>query len=427
MLSPLKEMSSKIPVVYVPGSTGSELRDRETQKFVWGRGRQLILPRDGGYALARPIGWSPTSEESRLETAAAIEKITLAGFSQEVYGPIIRLLEANGYRRGDLDDPDPTATAFLFAYDWRLDHRLAVGHLLERLEALRRARGEERLTVDLICQSNGAYICRYLVKYGAATLEQAEAGTARPPATLDVRNMILLGNSNGGSLRMLREIHRGRSYVALVGRKIRPEVCFSIPAFFQDLPTVRDDLFIGADGEPMAIDLFDAESWRRYGWSVFAPAARRRLARRGRTDLFGDEEQQMEYLHGVLDVARRLHRVLSRDAPGFGATRYFMLQSNSSETPDRAVLVRESGAWETLFTGDKKLRRRAALHRLATAQGDGHATVDSQLWLSPQEKAALAAEPYYVDDEHFELILKPETHRRLLDYLYDGSSAPGTR
>ena len=423
-LAPLQQIPAKTPVVYVPGSTGTELRDRETGRIVWGRGRQLIAPRDGAYAMARSIHFGPSSAESRLEATKAIEKITVAGiFSQDVYGPIIELLEANGYERGDLNAPAPTASAFLFAYDWQLDHRLAAARLLERLEAMREARGEERLAVDLICQSNGGYVCRYLVKYGGATLEDAEAGRAAPPARIDVRKLVLLGNSNGGSLRMLREVHRGRRYVKLIGRRFRPESLFSVPAFFQDLPVVREDLFLDARGEPLAVDLFDAETWRRYGWSVFAPKARKRLERAGRDDLFGSEEQRLEYLRGALDYARRFHSVLRRDVDDFADTRYFMLQSRALETPDRAVLVERDGGWETLFTGDKKLARMGAVHDLATAEGDGHGTVESQLWLSPQERAALVAEPSYVDAEHFELILRPETHRRLLEVLYDGEPA----
>lgn len=423
ILTPLKQMTSKTPVVYVPGSTGTELRDRESKVIIWGRGRQLILPRDDGYAIARPLHLGLKTDESRLEVMGAIHRIRLAGFSQDVYGPIADALVANGYQLGDLEAPRPDDTAFLFGYDWRLDHRLAAARLLERLEALREARGEERLEVDFICQSNGAYICRYLVKYGDARLEEAEAGTARRPERVDVRKMVLMGNSNGGSIRMLREIHRGRSYIKVVGRKMRPEVLFSGPAFYQDLPMVRSDLFLDADGEPMDVDIFDAESWRRFGWSIFSPAARKRIARNGASDVFGDEAQQMEFLAQVLDRAKRLHLVLNKDVPSFGATRYYMLQSNSLETPDRAVLVKNGNGWETLFTGDKKLQRMGELHALATAPGDGHGTVDSQMWLSPQEKQAMAAEPYYIDDEHFDLILKPETHRRLLDYLYDGSPA----
>ena len=424
ILMPLKQSHPKTPVVYVPGSTGTELRERESKRVVWGRGRQLLLPRDGGYSIARPVHHAPDSDDSRLEVTDAIRKISLAGiFNQDVYGPIAELLEDNGYRLGDLETPGPEDTAFLFAYDWRLDHRLGAARLLERLEALREARGEELLEVDLICQSNGAYICRYLLKYGGAPLEQAEAATAGPPEHLSVRKMVLMGNSNGGSLRMLREMHRGRNYIAVVGRKMLPEVLFSLPALYQDLPAVRRDLFLDAEGEPLDVDLFDAESWRRHGWSAFDPKVRKRIARNDDGELFGGEEQQMEYLARVLNYADRFQKVLVRDVPNFGKTRYYMLQSNGLETPDRAVLVEGEDGWETLFTGDKKLKRLGASHRLATARGDGHGTVDSQMWLSPQEKAALAAEPFYVDDDHFDLILQPETHRQLLDYLHDGSPA----
>ncbi|MEM7353367.1 MAG: hypothetical protein AAF657_21405 [Acidobacteriota bacterium] len=424
ILAPLVQSPSKTPVIYVPGSTGTELRDRETQKIVWGRGRQLIVPRDGAYSMARPIHYGPSSDETRFEVTRAIEKITVAGvFSQDVYGPIIELLQANGYQRGDLNAPEAGDSAFLFAYDWRLDHRLAAQRLHEQLEALRVARGEERLEVDLICQSNGGYVCRYLLKYGGASLEDAEAGRAAPPPAIDVRKVVLLGNSNGGSLRMLREIHRGRRYVQLVGRRMRPEVLFSVPAFFQDLPVLRQDLFLDSAGQPLAIDIFDADAWQKYGWSVFAPEARARLAKADRQDLFGTETERLQYLEAVLAYSQRFHALLRRDVEGFGDTRYYMLQSRALDTPDRAVLVEENGGWTTLFSGDKRLVQMGEVHQLATAEGDGHGTVDSQLWLSPQERAALVGEPFYVDADHFELILQPETHRRMLEVLYDGAAA----
>ncbi|MCP3959436.1 MAG: hypothetical protein GY719_16425 [bacterium] len=425
VLVALQQVERKTPVVYVPGSTGSKLRERATGELVWGEGRNVIVPHDDAYGLARPIGPAPSSAESRLEPTEAIREIRLAGiFGQKVYGPIVELLEANGYRLGDLGDPAAADTAFLFAYDWRLDHRIAAQRLLVQLEALRRARGEDRLEVDLICQSNGGYICRYLLKYGGATPEEAKGGAARPPEEIAARKVILLGNSNGGSLRMLREMHRGRGYVALVGRKMRPEAMFTMPALFQDLPVVRPDLFLDEAGKPLAVDIFDADAWLRHGWSIFAPEARRRIARRGAEDIFGDEERQMEHLRQVLDYARRFHQVLASDAAGWrDGVGYYMIQSRSEDTPDRAVLRQRDGRWEILFTGDKKLRRLKELHEMATAEGDEHGTVASQNRLSPQEEAALAAPTTYIDDNHFDLILRPETHRRLLEIL----AGPGAR
>lgn len=355
----------------------------------------------------------------RLEASEVIEEMTLAGvIRQQVYGPIAEMLIAQGYRRGDLAAPRPGDTAFLFPYDWRPSNVLAAGVLAERLAELRAARGGGRLVVDLICQSNGAHICRYLLKYGGASLEEAESGRAGPLPWLAVRKLILVGSANGGSLRILREIDRGRSYISLIGRKWHPETLFSFPAIFQDLPVYRQDLFLDPEGRKLEIDLFDAESWRRYGWSVFSRSARQRLAKNGRSDLFGDESYRLAFLARVLDEARRFHRLLARDVEGIEGTRYYLLQSSSEDTPERAVVMMTRRGEPVLrFTGDRELERLPGLRPQVTSPGDGHATVESQLWLSSGEKAAMARPPTYVGSRHFELVFDPDTLRCLAEFL----------
>ncbi|MGD2115650.1 MAG: hypothetical protein PVG07_11390, partial [Acidobacteriota bacterium] len=161
----------------VPGLTGSKLRSRRTGETVWGSGIGLLFPRDGGYGFARPISNSisdPASNRKRLEAYAVLETIRLGPFRRGIYGPLLRSLEARGYRRGRLDPPsagverriDPGASLYTFAYDWRESAVWAAAELAEALEELRRARGAERLQVDLICQSSGGYVCRWLAKYG---------------------------------------------------------------------------------------------------------------------------------------------------------------------------------------------------------------------------------------------------------------------
>ncbi len=418
--APLVERSARRPVVLVPGVTGTKLRDPESGRVLWGRGVDLLKPRDGGYAVARPLAADATGD-SGAEPFEVIEAIRLFGglVRMEIYGPIVRLLEANGYRRGDLTRPVPEADFFLFAYDWRDDLVVSARRLAAQLERLRRARGLELLEVDLICQSAGGQICRYLAKYGGASLESAEA---RPPEALEavrVAKAILVGTSNGGSVRILRELDRGRTYVPAVGRKMRPEVLFTFPSLFQDLPVYRDDVFVGADGEPLALDLFDGDVWLRHGFSIFAVPSRRRIERRGREDLFGDAAERRAALDRFLDRARRLHAVLARDAAGF-ATRYYSIQNVADATPDRAVLLeRPAGGWELLYTGDRRLRKRPQLRAAVTAGGDGHAPVASQAWLSPQERAALAAEPLHLRGDHFAMILDPLALERILSYLAD--------
>ncbi len=420
VLEPLVERSTRRPVVLVPGVTGVKLRDAESGRIVWGRGVDLLKPHDGGYAFARPLS-SDERGRSALEASGVIEEIRLLGglIRKQVYGPIVRLMEANGYRRGDLTRPTPGDDFFLFAWDWRDDLTVAAAELYGLLDRLRQVRGEEVLEVDLICQSAGGQICRYLAKYGGLSLESAEA--ARSPVTLTVRvpKAIFVGTANGGSLRILREIHRGRSYIPGIGRKILPEVLFTFPSLFQDLPVYREELFVDGAGAPLDLDLLDADVWREYGFSVFGAAVRGRLDRSAPAAIFGDDAERSTALERFLDLGRRLHAVLGRDVAGF-ESRYYSIQNVDDETPDRAVLMRgATGGWELLFTGDKRLRKNPELHAAVTTGGDGHAAEASQHWLSPQESAALAVPTRHVRGDHFEMILDRRALEAILEFLAD--------
>ncbi len=418
-LPPAADLPRRHPVVIVPGLTGSELREWASGKLVWGDGRSLLFPRDGGYALALPIAGEEDPEPA-VVAGEVVERIRLLGVIRKpIYGPIAELLEEAGYRRGDLEAPRAGDGFFLFAYDWRRDSTVSARRLLERLEGLRRARGEERLEVDLVCQSGGAHLCRYLAKYGGATLDEAEAGRAAPPERVRIAKLVLVGTSNGGSMRMLRWLDRGRRYVPGVGRRFRPETLFTFPATFEDLPGYLDDPVLDERGEPLEVDLFDPAAWERHGWSVFGEGPRRRLERGRRADLFGDPAARRGHLARMLDRARRFQRLLARDVPDFD-TRYYSIQNVGEETPERAVLAAgKGGRSRVLFTGDRALRRRPALHARATALGDEHATVASQGRLSPQELASFGREPLAVAGGHFELILEPEARAALLAYLSD--------
>ena len=417
VLEPLLELETRAPVVLVPGVTGVSLKNLDSQKLVWGRGANFITPHDRGYGIIRSV--LPDAER-RIEPGEVIEEIRLLGvFKKPVYGSLSTLFEANGYRQGDLDAPETGDSFFLFSYDWRGDNVEAAGLLAEKLEALRRSRGDDRLPVTLICQSNGAHICRYLAKYGGAPLAEAEAGRAGPPGELEIRGLIMVGTSNGGGLRILRELNRGRKYISLVGRTLSPEAFFTVESLYQDLPTYRTGLFVDETGQELDVDLFDAETWRTYQWSIFAEEPARRLARGTNPEIFGTEDDRMEFLRRMLDRSSRLQAVLKRDVGGLGPIRYSLVRSSSQPTPDRAVLVRSDGDWRTLFTGDKELAKQPALERLVSAPGDGHATVESQLWLSPEELELLDGEPFEAQGGHFEMILDPATHECLLDVVLE--------
>jgi hypothetical protein len=410
VLEPLVALADRTPLVIIPGITGSKLRDRDSGEIAWGSARGFFFPHDGGHALARPI---PSGTADALEAAGPILRVELLGIWKiDVYASLARLLEANGYRLGRLDDPRPDDTFFFFSYDWRQSNVSAVRALADQLENLRRVRGEDTLRVDLLCQSNAARIARYFLKYGPASLDEAERAAARRPPEIEVDKLILLGTANGGGLRTLRDLNRGRKYVALVGRKLQPETIFTMWSVYEALPFYGSGWFIDAAGRPVDADLGDAHDWRRFGWSIYGHAAAKRLRQARRADLFGDEVQRFEFLSEALARAGRLHRALVADVADPADTRYYSIQSKSQPTPERARLRRRGDRWRTDFTAD---RRGPAVH----VPGDGHATLASQSWLSPQELDAFAREPAYVDAEHRKIVLSREAHLRILEFLLD--------
>lgn len=402
--------------------TGTQLAAAGSGKLVWGRTRNLLVPRDRGYSLVLPFGAAAADHpQSRHRPIGPIWKLNLGLWTKKVYRPLLRHLQGEGYRLGDLESPENGGTLFFFNYDWRrgnLDAAAELDRQLAEMSAARDAVADEPIELDLICQSNAAKICRYLVKHGSLALEEAEAGSSRPPRGYRVRKVILVGASNGGSLRTLDFMTRGRRYLPLVGRKIAQETFASVRPLFADLPIQRRDLFFDEQGETIEADLGDAATWRRFGWSIHEARTSRRLAGSERSDLFGSPAERRGYLDDQLARARRLTTLLARDSSSFPSVRYYLLENDSKPTASRALLANTSGGRQTYLFPHRRIRRSPLLRSLAVEPGDGHATLSSQRLLSPQEQAALAGSRR-VAGGHFEVIIEREGLEALSDFLAD--------
>lgn len=351
-------------VVLVPGMTGSRLCDARTGELLWGDSTRLVRPWDGGYRLAVPLDGA----DDGIVPCGAIREMRVASWRKDIYGGLLDFLALNGRR------------VHVFDHDWRRDNVENARKLVAELE---RIDGP----VHLICQSNANYICRYAVMFGDVSAGEAERGARRTPD--NVEKLILVGTANGGAMRILRELNRGRQYIRLIGRRWRPETFFTMRSLYQDLPVYGD----------VGVDVFDVANWKTYGWSIYGQAARRRLQR---TTRFGTPEERDAFLRDALQSARRMHALLRRgsDAP---LPRYYSIQSLDFPTPSRAIVERRNGRWRTRF--------------VEGARGDLHATRESQQWLSPAETAALAMPPVYVRGPHFEMITTDETRALLLRIL----------
>jgi hypothetical protein len=404
-------------VILIPGMTGTRLQDRRSGRVLWGNARSLFFPRDGGCSLAVPVGPDSDRHEG-IETAGPVTGFRILGFRFEAYGEFIRSMEANGYRAGDLESPRPDDLFFVFAYDWREGSVDSARRLAGLLDGLRKVRGQHEMRVALVAQSNASRIARWLIKYGGASLEEAEAGASGPPSGVRIEKLVLVGTANGGAMRTLRFMTRGRRYLPF-GRTFLPEMFFTFPSTYEDLPVYRRDLFLDGGGRAVAVDPLDPEIWRRYGWSVYGTAAQRRLRDGWCAERLGTPEDRASLLARVLDVSRRLHHLLDQDVRSFGGVKYYSIQNAYVPTPDRAILVSRDGEWRTFFASDPVVKRDPYLRARAVAPGDGHAVLESQVDLSPQEEAAFARPTEFVTGGHFKMILNPAAQRLVLEFLLE--------
>ncbi len=397
------------PVVLVPGVTGSMLRTPGGE-VAFGGTRQFFLPRDGGHRLTRPLDSSLAAPFVAFDLIREI-RIPLL-LRKPIYQPIVDLLVDAGYRQGNIAHPSADASLYLFAYDWRQDNVESAALLSASLAAIRAATRNSR--VDLVCQSNGAHVCRWAARFGALDLAAAEQGAQTPGA--GIGRLILVGASNGGSLRILREMNRGRRYVPLIGRRFQPEIFFTFPSLFADLPSSSsaDGLFLDVEGKVLDVALYDPESWQRFGWSIFArPAASR--ADRARP-LFGTFDARRRFLATQLERATRFQALLAGESGDPDVVAYHLVENDGEPTPRRAVLVPDGRGWKTIFTGDRWLASRPRLAERTSSPGDGHSVLGSQRHLSAVETPRLAP-PRRVTGGHFEMLLEPETQEYLREVL----------
>jgi hypothetical protein len=420
LLEELRDRDSKTPVIIIPGLTGSKLRDKATGKTIWGDTGNFFGPRDGGRSLALPIAAPPAPGEV-VEAFEIVEEIVLLGvYREKIYGPLIDVLVQNGYVRGNLLDPRPGDTALVYPYDWRYGNLEAARQLPTLLEKLRRVRGEDTLHVIFICHSNAARIARWLVKYGDVSLEAAEAGQVDRADHVVVDKIIFAGTAQGGSLSTFRVLDRGRAYVPM-GRKLQPEYMFTLAGLYEALPAYQDDLFLDTQGRPLPVNLFAPANWPRYGWSIFGPEARKRVARIDHDDpVLGTVDDRMAWLTERLATAQRIQTMLMSDVPEFPPTRYYQVQGAVMPTAAKAVLVEDGkGRWEALTLHDKRVFKNEDLASLASSPGDRHATRESQEWLSPQERDAVTGADFSIDVVHRSIFKSPEARQRILEFLLD--------
>ncbi len=351
---------------------------------------------------------SPDLAANRDDLVAGkiIETMRFARLLPEVY--VYRdLLEAlrryAGYREGDWDNPDAGGyrdTFYVFAYDWRLDNVANARELIRRIERLKTKLQKPDLRFNIVAHSMGGLIARYAAMYGNEDLPLGE-GEIRPTwaGATHISKIVMIGVPNEGSADAFATLVDGYSITEGLRRrvpllnKLTAEDAMSTPSVFQLLPHGGAVRFLDENLQPLAIDLYDAEVWKRYGWTpINSPEFRLHYVEgkpaAGADNLENGDLQDVDaYLVATLKRTRRFHQALDTIRDSTSPVTLLAIGGDCEETLNSPVILRDEkqNRWVTLIrpreyrtSGGSKISKK----RLTAAMyspGDGRVTRASLL------------------------------------------------
>ena len=189
-------------------------------------------------------------------------------------------------------------------------------HGLKRLiEQIRVDYGDPRLQVDVLAHSNGGLLARYFARYGTAALPESGPFQPTGAGAADIRRLLLVGTPNLGTIQPVLSHLRGEE-VGL--NRIPQDVIATCTGAAEMMPHPALPWLIDARGRTLEYDLYDIETWRRFGWSVFDPRVADRAAARHGGGAAGRSyvATLREYLAKHLRHGRRFIESLAVPAPG---------------------------------------------------------------------------------------------------------------
>lgn len=373
--------AGRYPVIVIPGVMGTRLRQAHGGEEVWPGGLWSLVTGERFAALSLPV--------RSLDFTHDVDDLEPAGFfsefvGEDYYEEIVRtLVGPGGYHCVSEDELTADSDCVLLAWDWRRDLVEAAGRLGKVIEHLRRLRGDPDLKVDVIAHSAGGLVARYFVRYGVRdVLDRSDPEEALDTSTArTIRRVVLVGTPNYGSVSALQRAIMGNDLGPGLAT-MPPEVLATMPSLFELLPNPARTWMIDVHGTRIDIDLYDPDTWRRYGWSIFDPGIRRRIVHSARSaaEATADLEAREHFFAAALERARRFHRALSVPISTV-PSEYIVFGGDCTLTPARCLVETVDGKVRIRLHPDDVSTRIPGVDydRLMLEPGDGRVTKASLL------------------------------------------------
>jgi pimeloyl-ACP methyl ester carboxylesterase len=278
--------------VIVPGIMGSGLERPDGTEAWLNVGNVLghhdlrlppTLPMNSSRDTLRPFGL--------IGVDALIPR--LFGFTE--YADLLGLLKEAGFHRNVRESGSAGAVFHVFTYDWRRDLVESARRLGEYLDALALARGEEDARFNIVGHSMGGLIARYYLRYGDAE----PGGPVTWAGAQRISQLILVATPNSGSIFSLNAALNGNP-VGMSNTTLAARVIAHMPSIYQLMPPREATPLVDRTGEPLTVDLHDAETWKRFAWGPWKPTGE---------DSTDDERA---FVSALLEHARAFHEALDR-------------------------------------------------------------------------------------------------------------------
>lgn len=389
-------------MIVIPGILGTELINSRTGETVWPSA--FRTSQEG-----LPISPDLASNRDDLVPGKIVETVKFARVLPEVYvyrDLLIALRRYAGYREGDWNNPAADGyqdTYYVFAYDWRQDNVTNARELIRRIAQLKSKLQRPDLKFNIVAHSMGGLIARYAAMYGDADLP-ADDGPIQPTwlGAAHISKIVMIGVPNEGSADAFATLVEGYSITEGLRRrvpllnKLTAEDAVKTPSVFQLLPHRQTVRFLDENLQPLAIDLYDQEVWKRYGWSVIYSSEDFRrhyvgAARAGTPGTDGgngnSEDELDSYLAATLHRARRFHEALDAVDDANSPVMLLAIGGDCEETLSSPVILRDQkrNRWLTLVRPREyrtsrgvKISKQKATQAMY-APGDGRVTRASLL------------------------------------------------
>ncbi len=366
------EYQDQPPIIFIPGITGSKLKNLDDQQEIWPRGYWQLLTHNY-QELATKIDTNTLNAITNQQSAYSITD-RVAG--RDFYQNLIDILEGvANFKKAQAGVPQNNKRHYyLFAYDWRQDNVKTVRKLDALIQQIKQDYQDPNLKVDIIAHSMGGLISRYYLRYGTEDVLNDNELKVNLSGAKNLRRVILLGTPNFGSISAINTMIDG---LPLLFNKIEPETLATMPSMYQLFPHALNQWVINENGEPLKRDQFDVKLWQQFQWSIFNPDIKDRIIKRKGADYY---QLLQRFFEKHLERARRFVWSLTVPYPKT-ETKLIAFGGDCHLTPAR-VLVEEVKGKSILRMSPESIKTKMAnIHyeRAMLEPGDGTVTKASLL------------------------------------------------